>query len=73
MELAWLGKLILIVGLFLVLFGLLLIFGGKLPYFGKLPGDILIEGKNFKFYFPLVTFLIISLLLTIILNIFLKR
>jgi hypothetical protein len=62
-----LGKLLVIVGLFFILFGALLLVGGKLfsslPL-GKLPGDILIKKENFVFYFPLGTSLLISLLLT---------
>lgn len=44
----------------------------KIPFFGKLPGDIRIERKNFVFYFPLTTSILLSLILTIIINIILK-
>ncbi|MFQ5869629.1 MAG: DUF2905 domain-containing protein [Candidatus Zixiibacteriota bacterium] len=58
------GKLLLIIGGILVLLGLLLSFSGKIPYLGQLPGDILVKKKNFSFYFPLMTCIILSILLT---------
>ncbi|HEX68501.1 MAG TPA: DUF2905 domain-containing protein, partial [bacterium] len=45
----------------------------KIPGFGKLPGDILIKKKNFTFYFPLATCLILSILLTLILNLIFRK
>ena len=62
---------------FLVIGGILLILIGGGVYvaskfgipLGKLPGDIYIEGKNGSFYFPVVTCIVISILLTIILNV----
>lgn len=68
-----LGKYIIIFGVVVVTLGLLVyFFHNKLHWFGRLPGDIRIERKNFKFYFPLATMLILSLLLTLILNILRK-
>jgi H+/Cl- antiporter ClcA len=64
------GKYIIIVGASIVVIGLLVyFFHNKLNWFGKLPGDIRIERENFRFYFPIVTMLVLSLLLTIIINI----
>jgi hypothetical protein len=60
------GKLLLIFGGILILLGLFFTFGGKIPFLGKLPGDIIIQRKNFHFYFPLTTCILISLILTII-------
>jgi hypothetical protein len=62
------GKVLIIVGLIIVGLGLLLAFGGRIPFLGKLPGDILIKKDGFSFYFPVVTFLLISAVLTIIIN-----
>ncbi len=63
------GKILILLGSFLVLFGVVLILFEKLPIgFGKLPGDIVFKRDGFTFYFPVVTFLVISLLLTLILN-----
>lgn len=64
-----LGKLLLILGVVVAVIGLLLIFGQNIPFFGKLPGDIVIKRDNFTFYFPVITFLILSIILTVILNI----
>ena len=72
MELANLGKILLIIGGLIVLTGLVLLAFGKIGLIGKLPGDILIQKGNFTIYFPLVTFLIISIVLTIVVNIAMK-
>ena len=63
------GKILLIVGGIIVIIGLLLIFSQHIPFFGKLPGDIFIKREGFSFYFPIVTLLILSLLITIIVNV----
>jgi len=64
---------ILLFGLFMVALGGLLIIGGKLFGLGRLPGDIFIQRGNFSFYFPVVTGIVLSLLLTVLLNLFLRR
>lgn len=64
-----LGKLLLIGGLVIAVVGLLLLLFSRLGL-GRLPGDIFIQRENVTFYFPLVTMLIISILLSVILNIF---
>jgi hypothetical protein len=68
-----LGKFLFFFGCMLALFGLLIIFAGKLPWLGRLPGDIVIERKNFSFYFPLATSLLFSLLLTAVLWLLSRR
>lgn len=60
------GRLLLILGGILISLGLFFIFGGKIPFLGRLPGDIIIHRENFRFYFPLTTCILISLILTII-------
>jgi len=62
-----LGKILLLVGLVIAVLGLLIMFAGKIPWIGRLPGDIFYKGKNFTFYFPLATSLLISIILTLIL------
>jgi hypothetical protein len=62
------GKSIIILGIFVVVFGVLLTFSEKLPFLGKMPGDILIKKENFVFYAPIATSIIISIILTIILS-----
>lgn len=61
------GKLLIIIGIILILAGLWLTYSDKFPFFGKLPGDISIERNNFKFYFPITTCIILSILISLIL------
>jgi hypothetical protein len=70
------GKILLIVGGIIVILGLILIFSQHIPFLGKLPGDIFVKKDGFSFYFPIVTFLVLSLLITIVINViiyFMKR
>ena len=68
------GKLLLIVGLLLALLGLLLSYApGLLGWFGHLPGDIRIERENGSFYFPVTSMIVISIVLTVIVNLFFRR
>lgn len=60
------AKVLIGVGVILVIIGVLWQVGGKFLPLGRLPGDIVIEKENFRFYFPIVTCLVISLLLTLI-------
>ena len=60
------GKTLMMLGGVLVIIGALLTFGGKLPWLGRLPGDILIERDNFTFYFPIVTSIMISVILSLL-------
>jgi hypothetical protein len=61
------GRVIIVLGLFLVAFGVLLTFAGRLPFrLGRLPGDIFVQGKNSSFYFPLATCLILSALFSLV-------
>jgi len=57
-------------GAILVLLGAFLTFGSKIPFIAKLPGDIFIKKDGFTFYFPLATSILLSILVTIIINIF---
>jgi hypothetical protein len=61
------GKILIVIGLGLAVLGLLIWLGGKMNLpLGRLPGDIRIDRPNFKFYFPLMTCVLISLVLTFI-------
>ena len=62
------GKMLIFMGIFIVVMGLLVMLWGKVPGLGKLPGDIYIERENFRFFFPVVSCLLISVCLTIIIN-----
>ena len=68
-----LGKILISLGLAIVLAGALLLIFGKIPFLGKLPGDIYISRKNFTFYFPLATTLLLSLALSLIARLWLKK
>jgi hypothetical protein len=67
-----LGKLLILLGVFIVLVGLLLVIGDKIPWIGKLPGDIIIKKEKFSFYFPITTCIIISIILTLLFTLFRK-
>lgn len=62
------GKMLVIMGLILLVAGGILWMGAHLGGLGRLPGDIYVKKGNFTFYFPLVSSIIISLVLTILLN-----
>lgn len=71
-ELHQAGRYLIYAGIFLLVLGVLFLFGDKIPYIGKLPGDIYIKKKNFTFYFPIVTSIILSLLISLIIYLFRK-
>jgi hypothetical protein len=61
------GRTLIAIGIALVVLGVLVTVGAKLPIrWGRLPGDIVIRGKNTTFYFPLVTSVILSVLLSLV-------
>jgi hypothetical protein len=67
------GKALIVIGAVIALIGAVLLVSGRLPWPGRLPGDILIERKNFTFYFPLATSILISILLTLLFWLFGRR
>ncbi len=69
----YIGKSLIILGIIVIVIGGLLLLSGKIPWLGRLPGDILIQKKNFTFYFPLATSILLSLLLTLIFLLFRRR
>jgi len=60
------AKTLIIFGVILIGIGVLLNFTNKIPFIGKLPGDIYIQKKNFTFYFPIMTSILISIILSLI-------
>lgn len=61
-----LGRILIVIGAVLVVLGLVLTIGERLPLrLGHLPGDIYVRGKHTSFYFPIVTCLLLSLLLSL--------
>ena len=70
------GKYLIVFGAVILAAGIILTFFPRLNYFGKLPGDISIKKENYSVYFPIVTSIVISILLTLIfwiINYFFKR
>lgn len=68
-----LGKILIIIGVFIIILGILFLFVGRIPWIGRLPGDIVIERKNINIYIPITTSIILSILLTIIFWVLSKR
>jgi hypothetical protein len=66
------GRILLVIGLVLVVVGGLAALGVRLP-FGRLPGDIAITGEHGGLFIPIGTMIVISLILTLLANLFLRR
>jgi len=62
------GRFLLFVGVLIAVVGAVLLFLPRVPWLGRLPGDILVRRGPVTFYFPLVTSIVLSVLLTILLN-----
>lgn len=74
-ALDYIGKVLIAFGIVIALLGVAVLFfrNTGIPFFGKLPGDIIIQKKNFTLYLPIVTSLLLSLIVSIILYMILKR
>lgn len=60
-------------GIVLILLGIFIwLFGNKFHWFGNLPGDIKVESENFKFYFPITSMILLSIILSIMIWLFRK-
>jgi hypothetical protein len=66
------GILMIVMGCVLIVIGIGFVFSKYIPWFGNLPGDINYRGKSVCFSFPVVTCIIISIIMTILVNLFLK-
>ncbi len=62
------GRIFIIIGIVIVVIGLLLQYGNKIPI-GELPGDFVIRRENITIYFPLTTGIILSIIVTVIINV----
>ena len=62
------GRIFLLVGGVFIIIGLGLTFGGRFNI-GRLPGDIIIQRENFTFYFPLMTGIVLSIILTLLFSV----
>lgn len=69
----WMGRMLIVFGIILAVIGALMYFGGRIGL-GKLPGDIVFRKGNFVFYFPVITSIILSIILTLVFSLLrLKR
>ena len=70
---ATIGKYLIVIGLFILIVGVIVYFlGDRMNWFGRLPGDIRVEKENIRIFIPLTTMILISILITLIINIFKK-
>lgn len=67
------AKMLITFGLLMILGGGILLLFGRITPFGRLPGDVFIQRGNFVFFFPIVTCLLVSLLLTLLFNVFFRK
>jgi hypothetical protein len=75
MDIQAVGRVMLVIGIIVAVFGGLLMVLGNLPFFknlGSLPGDIRIQGEGFSCFIPIASMILISILLTIVLNIIVR-
>jgi hypothetical protein len=72
-DLSNLGKFIILAGVILLVLGLLFLLLGRVPLIGRLPGDFVIRRDGTTIYIPLATMILLSLLLTIIVNLIFRR
>jgi Protein of unknown function (DUF2905) len=70
-NLSDLGRLLLIIGGAIILLGLGLFLAGRIPFLGRLPGDISFRRGNTTVFFPVVTCLVLSVVLTVVVNLIL--
>lgn len=66
------GRLLVIMGILIAVVGVAFMIGGRIPFLGRLPGDISFSRGNAHVYFPLATSIVLSLLLTLLLNLFFR-
>jgi hypothetical protein len=67
------GRLLIVAGLVLLIAGVLITVGGRFLGLGRLPGDVVIRRNNYTFYFPIVTSIVLSILLTLVMWLFNRR
>ena len=68
-----LGRLLIVVGVIALVAGVVLMLAPRIPWLGRLPGDIVIHRGPVSVYFPLATSIVISIVLTLLLNLFWRR
>lgn len=65
-----LGRILIAVGIICIIAGIAVTILGRFIHFGKLPGDILVNGEHGTFYFPIVSCILLSIILSVLLNLF---
>ena len=65
-----LGRTLIVVGALILAAGLVITLAGRVPFLGRLPGDITVQGDRWTVYAPIATMIVVSLLLTVALNLF---
>jgi membrane protein implicated in regulation of membrane protease activity len=73
MPLTGVGKLLIVLGGLLIIIGAAFVLAGKIPWLGRLPGDIYVSRRNFTFFFPLTTSILVSVILSLVLYLFSRR
>ena len=68
-----LGRILILAGIALVVLGVVVLLAGRFTPLGRMPGDIVYRRGNFTFYFPLVTSILLSVLLTAVMWLFSRR
>lgn len=72
-QVSYLGKLLIFIGIAVAAIGVFLVIVSKIKGIGHLPGDIYIQKKNFMFYFPLTSCILISIVISFLIWIFFKK
>ena len=67
-----LGRLLILFGVVLLIVGVIVLGAGKVPFLGRLPGDLVLHKNGLTVFLPIVTMLTISLVLTLLLNLFFR-
>ena len=63
------GRWLVVIGVFITLLGAIMLLTPRVPWLGRLPGDIVIRGDNATIYIPITTMLIVSVVLSVVLNV----
>ena len=72
-QMGSIGRLLILAGIMAIAVGVVLLFLPRIPWLGRLPGDIVVQRERVTFYFPIVTSIVVSIVLTILLNLFFRR
>jgi len=68
-----LGRMLIVLGGMIALVGVVMLLAPHVPWLGRLPGDIYVKGERFTFAFPIVTCLVVSVVLTLLMNLFFRN